>query len=139
MLAVLGQGSSCGAASNQGVAVQAAVGPRPPQAGEDVVGGHKAAGHVASPTAFKSLQIPAPCCHPLSGQLLNLLSDLPVQWQALMPTDNEPLLRSRSLRTAVQFSTVPLRLCPCFVASFSHVKVSGGLMDSELLVRSVCG
>ena len=74
MLAVLDPGSSCGAASHQGVAVQAAAGARAPQAVEDAAGSHKAAGPVASPPAFQSLQIPAPCCSLHSGQPLILKS-----------------------------------------------------------------
>ena len=70
MLAVLDQGSCCGPASKQGVAVQAAADARTPQAAEDAAGSHKAAGHVASPPAFQSLQIQAPCCNPHPGQLL---------------------------------------------------------------------
>lgn len=80
MLAVLDQGSCCGAASKQGLALQAAADARAPHAGEDAAGSHKAAGHVASPPAFESLQIQAPCCYPYSGQLLTLHSSLPVHW-----------------------------------------------------------
>ena len=88
MLAVLDQGSCCGPASKQGVAVQAAADARTPQAAEDAAGSHKAAGHVASPPAFQSLQIQAPCCNPHPGQLLALHSGLPVQWHAVMPNTN---------------------------------------------------
>lgn len=59
MLAVLDQGSPCGAASNKGLAVQAAVGPWTTQTGKDGAGSHTTAGHVASPPVFQILQVHA--------------------------------------------------------------------------------
>lgn len=69
MLAVLDQGSPGGAASNQGVAVQAAAAARAPQKGRDAVGSPKTAGCVASPSPIQSVPVPAACCCPHSGQL----------------------------------------------------------------------
>lgn len=69
MLAVLDQGSPRGAASDPGVAVQAAAAARAPQQGEDAAGSHKTAGCVASTPPIQSVHFPAPCCCPHSGQL----------------------------------------------------------------------
>ena len=100
MPAVLDPGSPCDAASNQSLAVQAAVGPRAPQTSRDAAGSHTTAGHVASPPGFQKLQINASCCSAYSGQLL----------AACIVTDVLPLSRN-------------LTVCPGTVAPVSHVEV----------------